>query len=169
MSARRFALALVVVLAGALLSAPSAVSGGEPEQTVERATHRLQTFLLLEVGTDNDDDGTEEHASRVVGKGPIHALGESVRLGPRRDRFVFRQGSLVIRHRPREGSQHETFDNATCLFTFRERGTWRVVRGTGIYADARGHGRYRVRGYGVACTTTQLFSSKVRAVGVLRF
>jgi hypothetical protein len=168
MSVRRLALGIVVVLAGALLSAPSAVSGGEPEQATERAA-RLQTFLLLEVGTDNDGDGTEEQASRVVGKGPIHAMGKSVRLGPRRDRFVFPQGNLVVRHKPRAGSEHETFDDQTCLFTFRERGTWRVVRGTGIYADARGHGRYRVRGYGIACTFTHLFSSRVRAVGVLRF
>ena len=161
---RRFALILVVALTGALLSVPAATGGNEP---AERAA-RLQRFLLLEVGTDNDGDGTEEQASRVVGKGAIHAMGESVRLGPRRDRFEFPQGNLVIRHKPREGSQHESFDNATCLFQFRERGTWRVIRGTDSYEDARGHGRYRAHGYGIACTFTHLFSSRVRAVGVLR-
>jgi hypothetical protein len=158
-------LIVILVLTGALLSVPTVATGGDP---AERAAG-FQKFLLLEVQTDNNDDGKETTATRVVARGEVHALGFSKRLGPRRDRFRFpRLGTLVIRHTPNQDSQHESFDNGTCYFTFRERGSWRVVRGTGDFADATGHGHYRVRGHGVACTTTQLFSSKVRATGVLR-
>ena len=81
----------------------------------------------------------------MLGFGPIHAKGKDKVLGPRKDRFVFPNGTVLLRHKPSAPGQ-DTFDEKTCYFKFVERGTWRVTDGTGAYNGASGHGRYRVRG-----------------------
>lgn len=150
-------LVVVAVVVGALIGVPAGTAAGAPE---ERVSGKVR-FLLIGDGRGPDS---------VVANGAIHDHGTDRVLGPRRDRFVFSDGNVVIRHKPGTGRDH--FDPATCHFRFVERGTWRAVRGTGAYDDVRGHGRYVVRGHGVGCDENErpeVFVSLVRARGNLRY
>jgi hypothetical protein len=167
-------LAIVGILAGGLLGIPSAGAAGGDDATDSAAAgvQGRQVFLLI--STDPSDEG----GGPIVAFGPIHAKGHDTVLGPRRDRFEFPNGNLIIRHRPMR-TPVERFDPVTCYFKFVEVGRWRVTRGTGDYADAAGRGRYRGVGEGISRKNAQgecaenrpplAFSFKVRAVGGLRY
>ena len=111
---------------------------------------------------------TRENAKPVLlGFGPIHDKGVDV-VGPRRDVFRFPDGSLIVRHQRVAGDRDR--DRATCLFRFFERGTYQVVRGTGDYVGARGHGHYRLHVKYVACRQQppDVFVVEIRLRGPLR-
>jgi hypothetical protein len=148
-----------VVLAGAMLSAPAvSASGAEADHAAGN-----QKFIVLQTDP-NADGGT------VVAMGPIHAVGEDIVMGEFKDKFKFEDGSLIITHKPKKGSTHETFDEVTCYFTFSEKGTWKVAKGTGAYADMTGGGTYKVNGQGIGCdekAPPEEFAVMITAVGDL--
>jgi hypothetical protein len=89
-----------------------------------------------------------------------------------KDRFKFPAGNVVIKHRLRAGSSVKSFDPVTCLFTFRERGSWKAVSGSGAYENVSGGGRYRVLGQGFGCSETEppeVFFVRMVANGTLSF
>jgi hypothetical protein len=169
-------LAVVGGVIAALLSIPSAdaVQGGDDstDNPAARVVQPQQVFQLI--STDPSDEG----GGPLVAFGPIHANGHDTVLDARRDRFVFPDGNLIIRHRPL-GTPVQRFDPVTCSSKFVEVGHWRVTRGTRDYADAAGQGTYRVVGEGIGrkdaqgqCTDSQpplVFYVKIRAVGSLSF
>lgn len=108
------------------------------------------------------------HVLTLVGKGPIHAAGKDVQLSSTKDRFKFPNGSLLIKHKPKK--HHQTMDKKTCLFTFTEHGTYKVVSGTGAYKNASGHGHYVASVIGVGCSQSKPpnpFQQKIVATGPL--
>ena len=131
---------LAIVLLGALLAMPPSATAGDrhPGHT------RVQRFLFL--GTDPSLQGTP---ATVVANGPIHAKGTDTVISDTEDRIAFPDGTITLTHAPKKSSEH--VDPTTCLFRFTERGTYRITGGTGAYEGAKGHGKYRVRGLGVAC------------------
>lgn len=166
-------LAIVGVLAGALLGIPSAGAGGDSDAGDSAAAGVEGRQVFLVISTDPSDEG----GGPIVAFGSIHARGHDTVLGPRRDRFEFRDGNLIVRHRPVR-TPVERFDPVTCYFKFVEVGRWRVTRGTGDYADAAGRGRYRVVGEVISrraqgeCTDNRPpleFYIKIRAVGSLSY
>ena len=150
------------VLAGALLSAPPAgASGGE---TDEREAQR-QRFVLIQ-------SDPQESGGPIAATGPIHARGTDVVIGDIKDRFEFPDGNVIIKHKPKKGSSHESFDPVTCLFTFTERGTWKTIKGTGAYAQVEGNGTYRVLGQGFGCDQNrppEVFILRIVAKGPLSY
>ena len=91
-------------------------------------------------------------------------------LSELRDRFEFPDGNVVIKHRPKAGTSVDRFDPVTCLFTFRERGSWKAISGSGAYEDASGGGRYRVLGQGFGCSENEppeVFFLRIVARGAL--
>jgi hypothetical protein len=156
-------MALAVMLLGALFTVPSAVahSGGG----ADKAARGAPTERFLAIST-----SPNENANAVVlGFGPIHAKGVDKAVNNHKDVFRFPNGSLIIRHQRVAG--HRNHDPATCLFRFFERGTYQVVRGTGDYVGARGHGHYRVHGKFIACTPDSppdVVVVQIRAHGPLR-
>ncbi len=171
---RIYIVAFVGILVGALLGIPSGAvqADGAADNPAARAVQGRQVFLLI--STDPSDEG----GGPIVAFGPIHARGHDTVLGPRRDRFEFPDGNLIIRHRPRS-TPVERFDPVTCYFKFVEVGRWWVTRGSRDYADAAGQGRYRVVGEGIGRKNAQgqcsenrpplEFYVKIRAVGRLRY
>ena len=152
----------VVVLAAALLTSPSAQAS---ESETDAAAAQQQRFVLIQ-------GDAEESGGPIAATGPIHARGKDVVLGTLTDRFEFPDGNLIITHRPKRGLTSESFDPVTCLFTFRERGTWRAVRGTGAYTQVQGHGTYRVLGQGVGCDQDkppEVFVLRIVAQGPLSY
>ena len=157
---RRIRALAAVVLVGALLGAPAvSASGSEADSSAAQR----QKFILLQTDP-NVNGGT------VVGLGAIHAVGTDVVVSDFKDRFEFPDGNIVIKHKPKAGSTHETFDEVTCYFTFREKGTWKVVKGTGAYASYTGGGTYKVLGQGIGCdekAPPEEFALMITAVGDL--
>jgi hypothetical protein len=78
----------------------------------------------------------------VVAAGPISATGTDIAESNHRDRFVFPQGDLIVKHWAT--SSHDAFDPATCVGTHSERGTYTIVRGSNAYRGVSGSGRYKV-------------------------
>jgi len=159
---RRSALALAVMLLGALFTVPSAVaeSGGSAAKAAGAAP--TQRFLAISTNP-------RENANPVVlGFGPIHAKGVDKAVTNHKDVFRFPDGNLIVRHQ--RVAQSNNHDPATCLFRHFERGTYQVVRGTGDYVGAHGHGHYRLHVKFVACSQQKpdAFVLQIRAHGPLR-
>jgi hypothetical protein len=160
---RRSAMVLAVLLLGALFTVPSAgaQNGGGADQAARGVP--IQRFLALST---NPKDNAKPI---LLGFGPIHAKGVDRAVTNHKDVFRFPNGSLIVRHQA--VSHARSHDKATCFFRFSERGTYRVVRGTGAYAGAHGHGDYRVHVQFVACKNQggpHAFMLEIRAHGPLR-
>jgi hypothetical protein len=158
---RRSMIALGVMLVGVVVTVPSAVAQGVGG--ADKAAPGAPTQRFLAIGTD-----PEENTTLVLGFGPIHAKGVDKAVTNHKDVFRFPKGSVVVRHQRVAG--HRDHDPATCLFRFFERGTYQVVRGTGNYVGAHGHGHYVLRGKFVACQQgpPDVFVFQIWAHGPLR-
>ena len=160
---RRSAMALAVMLLGALVAVPPSVAqGGGSADRGDAGRAPIERFLAISTSA-------RENANPVLlGFGPIHAKGVDREVGNHKDVFRFPRGSLLVRHQRVAGNHHH--DPTTCLFTFFERGTYQVVRGTGDYVGAHGHGHYVLHGTFVACKNQPPEATvfQVRAHGPLR-
>jgi hypothetical protein len=79
----------------------------------------------------------------VIAVGTINATGSNEIVSDTQDVFHFPTGDLTVDHAV--VSSQQSFDPATCLFQLTEIGTIDVVRGTGAYVGATGHGTYVVK------------------------
>jgi hypothetical protein len=162
MTRSRIHVFVAVLLAGVLLSAPSVSASGSDTDTT---TAQRQRFMLIQ-------SDPEESGGPIAATGPIHAHGTDVVINDFKDRFKFPNGNVIIKHNPKESLSTESFDPVTCLFTFRERGTWKTVKGTGAYAHVQGHGTYRVLGQGFGCEQNkppEVFILRIVAKGPLSY
>ena len=154
---RGLLVALSIVLLGAfLVTLPPASAGAR-----HGGENGVQRFLFL--GTDPSRDGTP---ATVVASGPIHAKGTDTVLSDTEDKLTFPAGTISLTHHPKTSG--DSFDPVTCLFRFRERGTYQITGGTGAYEGARGHGHYTVKGLGVGCdenTPPEVFMLSISAKG----
>ena len=162
MTRSRIRVFVAIVLAGALLSAPS-VSASDNETDTKAA--QTQKFVLIQ--SDPNVAG-----GPIAANGPIHARGKDVVIDDFKDRFKFPDGNVVIKHKPDKGSSAQSFDPVTCLFTFSEHGTWKTVDGTGAYADVQGNGTYSFVGQGFGCEQNkppEVFILRIVAKGPLSY
>jgi hypothetical protein len=153
---------LAVMLLAAFFSVPSAVAGSGGG--ADKAASSAPTQRFLAIGTNPRTDNLV-----LLGFGPIHAKGVDKPITAHKDVFRFPNGKLIVRHQKVAGNRHH--DPATCLFRFFERGTYQVVRGTGDYVGARGHGHYRLHGKFVSCkqdAPPSIFLIVIRAHGPLQ-
>lgn len=148
-------IALTLALVAMLFVVPSAAAGGQHGRHT-----RVERFLLISTDPNSTDN------QPVLGFGPIHAKGVDQVISDTEDVFQFPAGSLSVTHMPKKS--HESSDPVTCLFTFTERGTYRITGGTGAYAGASGHGNYRVAGTSIGCDETpEVFTLTINAKGPL--
>ena len=156
MSRPRIHALAAVVLAGALLSIPSVGASGSEASTIK--------FVGIQTKPNHDPT--------IAATGAIHAQGNDVVTGNLTDRFEFPDGNVLIRHKPEKGSNSETFDPVTCLFTFTEKGTWKTTGGSGAYDNVQGSGTYKVVGEGFGCEENEApdaFYVKIVAKGDLTY
>ena len=162
MTISRIRLFAAVLLAGALLSAPSVSASGSD---TAKTTAQTQKFVLIQ--SDPNVEG-----GPIAATGPIHARGKDVVISDFKDRFKFPDGNVIIKHKPDKDGTTQSFDPITCLFTFTERGTWKTVTGTGAYTDVHGNGTYRVLGQGFGCNQNkppEVFILRIVAKGPLSY
>jgi hypothetical protein len=120
---------LLVPLVAALLG------GLGVEGPASAAPLARQSFRLV-------SDINEETVRTVVASGAINASGQDVVVSDTEDQFVFPDGALTVIHVPVRGKDH--FNENRCSGTFRERGTYVISEGTGLYEGVTGSGTYRV-------------------------
>lgn len=155
---------LALVL-GTALSAPASL-GVTLASSASSAHHASghQEFLAI---------STTGGAAPLAAMGAIHAHGKDVTVNDRTDKFVFPAGTLVIKHKMKSHSGVQSSDSTACLFTFHEKGTWKVGKGsTGAYAHATGDGRYTVLGEGIGCDpdkAPEAFYTRIEAEGTLSY
>lgn len=157
-------LALVLLMIGALLGVPAAAASASTHHSAARAQGPVR-FVII--NTDPNDDG-----GTVGAFGVIHAHGTDTQLTPRRDRFEFDNGDVIIRHQITKGSVHRVFDPTSCYFNYRERGTWRAADGTDDYDNIEGNGKYTLFVEGFGCNpndTPDVLYSVVNATGRVNF
>lgn len=158
-------LAVGALMLGAMLTAPATVDMAIASESARVTGH--QDFLLISTDPESDGGGV------IAAMGPIHAKGTDVVVNNRTDRFEFPDGNLIIKHKVKKHSGVQSSDPVACLFTFREKGTWKVGEGsTGAYANATGSGRYSVLGQGIGCDETkppEVFYFTIRAGGTLSY
>ena len=112
----------------------------------------------------NSPNGTPS----VALSGPITDAGTDQIVNNHRDIFALSGGNLVVLHWATSHSQ--STDKKTCTLRYNERGTYRVIRGTGDYAGAVGHGTYRLQVVAQGCDQSKpptVFLLVIRASGPL--
>lgn len=106
----------------------------------------------------------------VIANGPIHARGTDIPVNAHRDRLVFPNGTVRIRHSA--VSHHSSFDRTTGYFRETESGTYTVIGGSGAYSHASGRGIYNLLAQGVGTSQNKppkVFMLQIHAHGPLSF
>lgn len=153
-------LGMVGALVGLLLGVGASSATGSGNGSGDK---EFQRFVLVQ--TDPAVEG-----GPIAANGKIHARGTDIVLIEFKDRFEFPDGNVVIKHKPKRSRSSESFDPVTCLFTFRERGSWKAVKGSGAYEAVSGGGRYQALGQGFGCSENEppeVFFLRVVARGAL--
>jgi hypothetical protein len=149
----------------ACVSAIGAAGAVAVGTTVATAAPSAQTEYIKFLST--SESGT---STVVIANGPLHARGRDVTITQHRDRLVFPDGDLLIRHTA--VSRSGSYDRTTCYGHQTESGTYTVLSGTGKYAHASGRGIYHLNVQIVGCSHTQpakVFMFTVDAHGPLSY
>jgi hypothetical protein len=126
-----------------------------------RASSGHQSFVLLSTKASTN-------RNKVFAKGPIHATG--VDIQGKKDKFKFADGTLIVTHH--KMSARNVNDKKNCLFQHFEKGTYKITKGTGAYADVSGHGHYALSVVAVGCSKNKPpkpFQLIIRASGPISF
>jgi hypothetical protein len=117
--------------AGASPVAASAVSG-------------VQHFQMMNTSTSQ----TANNGS-LLAWGVITAAGVDHQNANGTDTFRLSGGALMVKHTPKKGTDHQSFNPKTCLFMFSEKGTFKITGGTGKYKGVSGGGTYALSVVGI--------------------
>lgn len=86
----------------------------------------------------------------VTATGPISGTGTDVRKSRMhgradlaKDVLTFAGGTVTVKD---AGVRRTRLDKATCIRSLTEKGVWKIVRGTGAYEHAKGHGHFKATG-----------------------
>jgi hypothetical protein len=86
----------------------------------------------------------------VTATGPISGTGTDVRksrvfrhIDIAKDVLTFAGGTVTVRD---AGIRRTKLDKTTCVRTFTEKGLWKIAKGTGDFATAKGHGHFKATG-----------------------
>ena len=126
------AAALVCALGFACLAAPAGAAPGGPKKPApETAT------LTIDAATGS---GTVTASGAFTGSGTVDTL--KGRLAGRTHHFVVKLtfGSDTVTVKAATHRVSRTVDSSTCAVTEQDKGVWKIVRGTGALAKAKGHG-----------------------------
>jgi hypothetical protein len=142
---------LIATAGAALATAAMVVSGALAASATTTAT-ATEHFQIA-------NDNPTSNKNPLIAYGAFTAHGTDIEGNHNLARFVFRNGTLKIKHSNGKGTQK--FNPRTCLLRINERGTYKVLGGTGAYRGASGHGTYHLQILAIAarkggkCVTKQ--------------
>ena len=155
-----------VVLAATGLAAGAAVTAlalpaGATQIAAGPAVSGTQHFQMMNTSTKQNIT-----TNPLIAYGVITAAGTDHENANGTDTFSFPGGSLGVKHTPAKGGTKQSFNTKTCLFTYSEKGTFKVTGGTGKYKRASGSGTYTLSAIGIgpklksgACNPSQTASA----------
>jgi hypothetical protein len=130
---------LIAAAGGALATAAMVVSGALAASATTTATATEHFQFMSTSPTSNK--------SSLIAYGAFTTHGKDVEGRHNLSHFVFPNGTLKIKHSNGKGTQH--FNPRTCLLQINERGTYKILGGTGAYRGVSGHGTYHLQIIGI--------------------
>ena len=142
---------LIATAAAALATASMVVTGA----LAASATTTTEHFQIV-----TTNPATNKYP--LIAYGAITAHGTDIEGSHNLARFVFSNGTLKIKHSNGKGTQH--FNPRTCLLQINQRGTYKVLGGTGAYRGASGHGTYHLQIVGIGAKVGGKCSQRAKPV-----
>jgi hypothetical protein len=99
--------------------------------------------------TMNTSTSANVTTSPLIAYGLFTAAGTDRENSNGTDTFSFPGGSFLVKHAAAKGSGQPSFNAKTCLFTYSEKGTFKVSDGTGKYRGIAGGGTYALSVVGI--------------------
>lgn len=130
---------LIATAAAALATAAMVTSGALAASATTTAT-ATQHFQIV-----TTNPATNKYP--LIAYGAITAHGTDIEGAHNMAVFKFANGSLKIKHSNGKGTQN--FNPRTCLLQINQRGTYKIVGGTGAYRGVSGHGTYHLQIVGI--------------------
>jgi len=123
-----------------------AVPAGAVTVTAQPAGGRWGTehFQMM-----NTTTSQTSNSSPVIAYGVFAAAGTDYQNADGTDTFVFPGGTIHVIHTPTPGSEQQSFNATTCMFSYSEKGTFKLADGTGRYRHVAGHGSYALSVIGI--------------------
>jgi hypothetical protein len=164
---RAVVLATTGLAAGAAVTALALPAGASPI-TAGPAVSGTQHFQMMNTSTRQNIT-----TNPLIAYGVITAAGTDHENANGTDTFSFPGGSLTVKHTPTKGATKQSFNVKSCLFTYSEKGTFKVSGGTGKYKGASGSGSYTLSAIGIgpklksgACSQSQTAPLTAQQQGV---
>lgn len=143
---RAVMLAGTVVTAAAVTAALALPAGASPAVAARPAgVTGTQHFQAMNTTTSQTST-----TNPLLAYGVVTAAGTDRQNANGTDTFLFPRGSFTVKHVTAKGTAHQYFNPKTCLFTYSERGTFKVSRGTGRYWGISGGGTYALSVIGIS-------------------
>jgi hypothetical protein len=123
------------------LTVPAGASTLAPQH---HATWGTEHFQLV-----TDSTSQTSTSNPVIAYGVFTAAGTDYQNTDNTDTFAFPGGKVYVTHTPAPGSGSPTFNSTTCMFSYSEKGTFKLTGGTGKYRHIAGHGTYALSVIGI--------------------
>jgi hypothetical protein len=141
-----------VMLAGTVVTAAAvttalALPAGASQVVAARPAGVTGTQHFQAMNTTTSQTST---TNPLLAYGVITAAGTDRENANGTDTFLFPGGSLTVKHVTAKGTAQQYFNPKTCLFTYSERGTFKLSGGTGRYWGISGSGTYALSVIGIS-------------------
>jgi hypothetical protein len=142
---RAVTLAVTVLAAAAVTTGLALPAGASTVAAKPAGTGGTQHFQTMNTTTSQTST-----TNPLLAWGVVTAAGTDRLNANGTDTFVFPGGSFTVKHVTAAGTAHQSFNPQTCLFTYSEKGTFKVSGGTGKYRGIGGSGTYALSVIGIA-------------------
>lgn len=143
---RAVMLAGTVVTAAAVTAALALPAGASPVVAARPAgVTGAQHFQAMNTTTSQTST-----SNPLLAYGVITAAGTDRLNANGTDTFLFPGGTFTVKHVTAKGTARQYFNPKTCLFTYSEKGTFKLSGGTGRYWGISGSGTYALSVIGIS-------------------
>ncbi len=126
----------LITAAGTALATAAIVASGALAASATTSVTGTEHFQFMTTSPTS-------HKSPLIAYGAFTAHGTDNEGRHNTSVFTFANGSLKVKHSNGKGKQ--SFNPKTCLLQINERGTYKILSGTGAYKGVTGHGAYHLQ------------------------
>ena len=144
---KRAAMLAGTVVSAAAVTAALALPAGASQVVGSRPAGVTGTQHFQAMNTTTSQNST---TNPLLAYGVITAAGTDRQNANGTDTFLFPGGTFTVKHVTAKGTARQYFNPKTCLFTYSERGTFKLSGGTGRYRGISGSGTYALSVIGIS-------------------
>jgi hypothetical protein len=141
---RAATLATTGLAAGAAVTALALPAGASPVTARPAVVSGAEHFQMMNTTTSQNST-----TNPLLVWGVLTAAGADHQNANGTDTFRLPGGTFLVKHTPKKGSEHQSFNPKTCLFMYSENGTFKASDGTGKYKGISGSGTYSLSVIGI--------------------